>query len=700
MSKKLAEIAKQLGIEVSELKVKINELGFEVSSKARVIEDDVAELVLDELGEKAEEVPKNVAEEYDEMIAEEREREIVKSQRKKMAGKDQGKKSTSDTVKPVVATTVSKTLEITDSISVKEYSEKTGINAAKIIGELMKNGILANINQQLDFETVQIISDDMGIKLKRKRDAAEAEDFMSGDISNLLKEDDASVLVERPPVVCVMGHVDHGKTMLLDAIRDANVIEGESGGITQHIGAYQVEKKNRLITFLDTPGHEAFTSMRARGAKVTDIAILVVAATEGVKPQTIEAINHAKEAEVPIIVAINKMDLEGANPDKVKAELAEHGLQPEDWGGDTVMIPVSALKGDGISEILDMILLTADLLELKANPNREAVCSVVEAHLDPGLGPVATVLVNTGTLKIMNNVIVGNTYGRIKMMCDHTGKKLRTVGPSTPVKIAGLHLTPKSGDILQVVKDEKTARARAEEIGLLARENDFANLSGLGRVLSGIKSDKILRLVVKADTKGSLEAIKQSLDKIKDEEVAIRIIHGGVGSVTKSDVMMASASTGLILGFHVDYDSPHVKKVAEREVVEVKFYKVIYALLEEMKDLLSGLLDAEIVEIRLGRAQVKQVFLTKKKEMIVGCKVLSGKVKNKAKLRILRGKDEEGEDLVVGEGRVDSLRKVDDVVKEVNEGNECGIKFVGDISIEEGDIFEIYEEEERERSVA
>ena len=703
MSTKLADVAEQLGIEVKALKEKLNELGFDVSPRARVIEDDVAELVLDELGEGSDEssdtASDSVAEVYDEMIAQEREREIVKSQRKKMAGKTVSKKKPDD-VPVEVPSDTSKAFEIGDSISVKEFSEKTGINAAKIIGELMKNGILANINQQIDFETAQVVADDMGIKLKRMRGAAEVEDFMSGNIENLLQEDDSSDLTERPPVVCVMGHVDHGKTKLLDSIRDANVVEGESGGITQHIGAYQVEKKGRLITFLDTPGHEAFTSMRARGARVTDIAILVVAANEGVKPQTIEAINHAKEAGVPIIVAINKMDLPDSTPDKVKAELAEHGLQAEDWGGDTVMVPVSALKGEGIEDILDMVLLSADMLELKANPNREAVGTVVEAHLDTGLGPVATILVNTGTLKIMNNVIVGNTHGRIKMMCDYTGKKLRSAGPATPVQISGLNKTPKSGDILQVVKDEKTARVRAEEITMLSKEKDLAHLSGMGKVLSGMQSEKILKLVIKADTKGSLEAIKQSLAKIEDDEVAIRAIHGGVGAVTKSDVMMASASNGLVLGFHVDYDSPHVSKTAEREGVEVKFYTVIYNLIEDMMKLLNGLLDAEIVEVQLGRAQVKQVFLTKKKEMILGCKVLGGKAENKAKLRVLRGKDDDGEDLVVGEGIIESLRKVDDVVKEVNEGNDCGIKFIGDIEVQEGDLFLIYKEEEKQRSIS
>ncbi|MFA6992939.1 MAG: translation initiation factor IF-2, partial [Candidatus Gracilibacteria bacterium] len=647
------------------------------------------------------EAPTDVAEIYDEIIAKEREREIVKTQRKKTAGKDL--KKSLDSKEKVEKTSVvipGKAIEIPEYIPVKEFAEKTGIKIAKIIGELMKNGVLANINQQIDFDTAQIIADDMGIKIKRIRSAALASEFVAGDISNLLKEDDKSLLVERPPVVCVMGHVDHGKTKLLDSIRETNVAAGESGGITQHIGAYQVEKKGKLITFLDTPGHEAFTSMRARGAKVTDIAILVVAAEEGVKPQTVEAINHAKDAGVPIIVAMNKMDKPEAQPDKVKAELAEHGLQPEDWGGNTVIVPVSALSGDGIDNLLEMILLTAEMANLKANPNREAVCTVIEANLDPGLGPVATVLVNTGTLKLMDNVVIGNTYGRIKLMKDYKGNSLKVAPPSTPVLIAGLHKTPKSGDILQVVKDEKTAKRKAEEIFSLSEEKHKEKLSAMNQIISTVKSDKILKLIIKADTKGSLEAIKQSIAKIKNDEVAVKVIHGDVGSVTKSDIMMAAASKGFVVAFYSDFDSPYVEKTAEREGVEVRKYKIIYDLLNDIMKILSGLLEPEIIRTVLGRAEVRQIFLTKKKDMIVGCRVLKGKIISKSKLDVIRGKTEEKEDKVVGTGTVESLRKVDEVVKEVSEGAECGIKFVGNVALEEGDILEFYEESERKRTVS
>lgn len=726
---KIADLAEQLELSQKDLKEKITEFGFEVAPRARVIDDKTADEILkklkggasdekkvvkkagkkpavveqkieetDEFTRELEQKPEDIAEIYDEIIAEKQEREIVKSQRKKTAGKVTGREKKEEAAAHVVAV-IPDIVEIPDIISVKEFAEKSGIKIAKIIGELMKNGILANINQQIDFDTAQIIADDMGLKLKRIRTAAGAQEFMAGDISNLIKEDDPSALKERPPVVCVMGHVDHGKTKLLDAIRETNVVAGESGGITQHIGAYQVEKKGKLITFLDTPGHEAFTAMRARGAKVTDIAILVVAADEGMKPQTIEAMNHAKDANVPIIVALNKIDKPEANPDRVKGELSEHGLTPEEWGGKTVVVPVSAITKAGIDTLLDMILLTAEMMNLRANPDREAVGTVVEAHLDHNMGPVATVLINTGTLKLMDNVIVGSTYGRIKLMKDHNGKQVKSVGPSVPVRIAGLSETPKSGDILQVVKDEKTARDRADQIRLLNKKQTDEQLSASNQLISQVKAEKVLKIIIKADTKGSLEAIKQSIAKIRDEEVAVKIIHSGVGMITDSDVMMASASKGLVVAFHADFDSPNVARTAEREHVEVKKYKIIYDLLENIKKILSGLLEPEIVVVTLGRAQVKQIFLTKKKEMIIGCRVLSGKMEVKARLKVIRGRTATDEDNIVAKGMIDSLRKADETVHEIKEGNECGIKYVGELNVLEGDILEAYKEEKKDRFI-
>lgn len=714
---KLADLAKKLEITQKDLKAKLKELGFDVKAGAKTIEDDVAEKVIAEFKEKKggaqsssvkepkaeptnilDETDENpdVAEVYDEMIHQQMEKEIVKSQRKKTAGKDDKKKKPEENVPKEEVPELKKHgfVEVPDSISIKELAEKSGISVAKIIGELMKNGILANINQQIDFETILIISEDLGIKVKKKHSVASADEILERDIKNLLKEADESVLKRKPPVVVVMGHVDHGKTKLLDAIRSTHVVEGEAGGITQHIGAYQVEKKGRLITFLDTPGHEAFTEMRARGAKVTDIAILVVAADEGVKPQTIEAINHAKEAGVPIIVAINKIDKPTANIDKVKGELAEQGLQPDDWGGKTIMVPISALKKEGIDDLLDMIILTADMENLRANPDRAAVGTVVEAHIDNNFGPIATILVNTGTLRLGDSVVVGTTHGKVKVMFDSLGKKILEAPPAAPVRIAGLNKTPFSGDILQVMPDEKSARQKAEAIDLLSKQAKERKASSLNQLITTVKSDKMLKLILKADTKGSLEAIKGSLAKIKDEEVALKIIHSGVGNINESDVMMASASKGFVIGFHTDFDSPHVKTTADHEGVEVRRYKIIYELLDDVKKLLSGLLEPDIITIELGKAEVVQIFLTKKKEMIVGCKVIGGKITKDSKLRVLRK-----EEILSPDAQMISLQRGANATDTVNEGEECGIKYVGTLKLQPGDILEAYKLEKVQRGL-
>jgi len=694
MSQKIKDVADKLGLSTKELKEKLNKLGFEVKPNARTLEDDIAELIIVELGEESaeEEKPEGAAKVYEEIYDKELDREIIKKQRKKTAGKDSGKEKKKEEEKVEVIPKGS-VIEIPAVISVKEFAEKTNLNAAKIIGELMKNGILANINQQIDFDTASIVASDLGIKVKKIRDEASIEDLMTGNLEQLLKEDEKSDLKDRPPVISIMGHVDHGKTKILDYIRKANVVDTESGGITQHIGAYQVEKNGKKITFLDTPGHEAFTAMRARGAKATDIAILVVAADEGVKPQTIEAINHARDAGIPIIVAINKIDKENSNPEKVKAELAEHDLQPEDWGGKTIMAPVSAITGEGMDNLLDMILIVAEMEDLKANPNRGAVGTVVESHLDKNLGPVATVLINTGTLEIMNNVVIGSTHGRIKVMKDHNGKNMKKAIPSTPVLIAGLSEAPHSGDILQVVKDEKTARTQAQKIALL-KKNETAGGSVAKDIISQIISGKLktLKLVIKTDTKGSLEAILQALEKIKDEEVAIKVIHSGVGNVTEGDVIMASASAGVVIGFHVDVPA-QVDKTAERENVDILKYTIIYNLIEDITKLLAGLIEPEIVEVDLGKAEVKQIFFTSKKEMVIGCKVTNGKIQKGAKARLMR------EDEKIEEVEIAQLKRVKEAVDEIKADSECGIKLKGKHDILEGDILEVYKLEKKIRTL-
>lgn len=682
-----AKLASKLGFTDGELQKKVHEVGFDVEDE---YDDETAGLLLSELLGKTD---KNVEDIYEELSEVAKEKEIVKSQRKQKAGKiSKGpKKIVRESVGPKATQT-----EIPDHISVKELAEKTGIGAASLIGALMKNGILANINQIIDFDTAQIITDGSGVKLIRKRSEEVATDLFLGNLEKLLAEDDKSVLTQRPPVVSVMGHVDHGKTSLLDAIRDTNVVATESGGITQHIGAYQVVKNGRAITFLDTPGHEAFTAMRARGAKATDIAILVVAADDGVKPQTEEAINHAKEAGIPIIVAINKMDKPGANPDRVKAELAERGLQPEEWGGDTMMVPISALKRQGIDKVLECVLLVADILELKANTNRPGVATVIESHLDASFGPVATILINTGTLKVGDNVIVGKAMGKIKMMRDHTGKKLKILNPSDTAQIAGLSDTVQSGQILQVVKDEKTARQQIGQIREMYKDEAILR-SGMGmqEILNRIKegSLKLLKIIVKTDTIGSLEAIKQSLAKIKTEDIAIKIIHSGVGSITESDVMMAAASPGtLIVGFHTKA-SAHVLSLAERASIEVVVYSVIYELIEDLTKILSGMLKPESILVELGKFKVMKVFFTGKGEMVVGGKITEGIIQSSSKCRVWR------ETQQVGDGDITGLKLVNEDAKELSKGDECGVRYKGKIKLMEGDILEAWKIEKKMKTL-
>lgn len=699
MSIKLTELSGKTGLSLDALRTKLNELGVNLKPNARVIDENSAKkleeaLLNPSVTAEPEQIEKDTVKVYEEYIEKELDKEIIKSQRKMTAGKDTKSKKTFSA--QIQKTGLSSEVEIPDTITVKEFSEKTGLNPVKVIGELMKNGILANINQAIDFETATIIADDFGIKLKRKRTEATVEDISMGNLEMLLEEKDPRVLTPRPPVITIMGHVDHGKTKLLDAIRETDVVSTEAGGITQHIGAYQVEKNGRKITFVDTPGHEAFASMRARGAKITDIAILVVAADEGVKPQTVEALNHAREANVPIIVAINKIDKEDINIDRVKAQMAELGLQPEDWGGKTIMVPVSATTGQGIPLLLEMILLVADMENLKANPNRPAVATVIESHLDKNLGPVATLLINTGTLRIYDPVVIGDICGRIKIMKNYAGQLMQSAPPSMPVQIAGLDSTPQAGDMLQVVSSLDEARTKAEQIKLLRKSlKGCSSAAGLEQIMSAIQAGKLktLKAVLKADTLGSLEAIKQAIAQVKQDEVSVKLIHAAVGHVTESDVMMAAASKGIVVGFNTIV-STHVSQIAERNNVQIFTYQIIYKLLEDLKKILSGLLEPEIIPITLGRAEVKAIFLREKKYMIVGCRVQSGKLENKSLLRVFRGEKQ------IGDGLLVSLKKNTDQVHEINEGNECGVKFEGTVDIQEGDILESWKEERKTRVFA
>jgi translation initiation factor IF-2 len=570
-------------------------------------------------------------------------------------------------------------IEVPAIVSVKEFSEKMGIPIATLVSTLMKNGVMGTINTDIDFETWLLLSDELDINIKREESEHSIEEILEGDLQKLM-EDDPENLEGRPPVIVVMGHVDHGKTSILDYYRNSKVVDKESGGITQHIGAYQVEKKGKVITFLDTPGHEAFTSMRARGAKVTDITILVVAADEGIKEQTREAYSHAHEAGVPIIVAINKVDKEGANLDRVKGELMELGLVSEDYGGDTMMIPVSALTGEGMDNLLDSILLQSEIKELKANPNRFAIATVVESNLDKALGALATLVVNTGTLKVGDTIIAGSKVGKVRTMQDWSGKKIKSIGPSGAVQISGFVTVPSAGDIVQVVANEKIAKERAQKVRDLLGEREGHTGLGMSEIISRIHSGKmnLLKVVLKADTHGSIEAIRQMLAKIQNEEVGVKIIHAGVGNISESDVMMAAASQGVVFGFQVS-SSKQVSKIAERENVELQIYEVIYNLMDDIRKILTGMLTPEELEIESGAADIKAIFMSSKKKQIIGAKVTSGVIRKGAIAKIFRN------DELIYTTNISNLRSFEKNVSEVKVENECGIQLPQKFDLEEGD---------------
>ena len=568
------------------------------------------------------------------------------------------------------------------SISVKELAEVLGKKGSDLVMALMKKGQMLNINATLDFDTAAAIAEDYNVILEQE----EEKDILETVFAE--EEDDEKDLKERPPVVVVMGHVDHGKTSLLDAIRHSNVTKGEAGGITQHIGAYTVQIDGKPITFLDTPGHEAFTAMRMRGAQITDIAILVVAADDGVMPQTVEAINHAKAAGVEIIVAINKMDKPSANPDRVKQELVEYGLVAEDWGGQTICVPVSAVPKDGLDSLLEMIILVAEMKELKANPNKNARGAIVEAQLDKGRGPVATVLVQNGTLQVGDPIVAGAAYGKIRAMTDDKGRRVKKAGPSTPVEILGLSEVPSAGDSFYVAENDKQARQVAESIIAKNRENmikETPQKVSLDDLFSQIQSGnmKELNIVVKADVQGSVEAVRQSLERLSNEEVRVRIIHGGVGAITESDVMLASASNAIIIGFNVRPE-PAAKAFADEEKVDVRLYRVIYNAIEDITAAMKGLLDPVFEEQVLGHAEVRQLFKASGVGTIAGSYVKDGKFVRNCQVRIIR------DGIVVYEGDLESLKRFKDDVKEVAAGYECGLVFKKFNDVKEGDWIEAY----------
>ena len=588
--------------------------------------------------------------------------------------------------KPKVITEI----EIPETIAVGEFASMMGKTGAEVVKKLMMLGVMATLNQSIDFETAQLIGDEFGIKVNQEV-VLTKEDRLFMDIDETDKDED---LKPRPPVVVVMGHVDHGKTSLLDAIRHTSVISTEAGGITQHIGAYSVTLNDRIITFLDTPGHEAFTTMRARGAQVTDVAILVVAADDGVMPQTIEAINHAKAAGVTIIVAINKIDKEGANPDRVKQMLMEYDLVPEEWGGDTVCVEVSAKQKINIDGLLEMVLLVADMQELKANPNRAAIGTVIEAKVDKGRGPVATVLVQNGTLKVGDFIIAGTAVGHVRAMVNDKGRRVKVAAPSTPVEVVGLNEAPTGGDKMYVVDNEKLAREVALQRKQEMQENKFNQVVkvSLDNLFSQIDEGKMkeLDVIIKADVQGSVEAVRQSLEKLSNDEVRVRAIHGGVGAINESDVMLANASNAIIVGFNVRPDAGALS-AAEQQDVDIRLYSVIYQAIEEIEAAMKGMLDPEFKEVMLGYAEVRQTFKVSGVGTIAGCYVTQGVIRRNANIRIVRN------GIVVHDGKIDSLKRFKDDAREVSENFECGLGIENFNDVKEGDIIECYIMEEIER---
>ncbi len=611
-----------------------------------------------------------------------------KSQQYRKQGMRSGKRETeAEKLKRIAAERAKKTLtiKIPDEITVGELAEMLRRTAAEVIKEMFKLGTMATVNQVIDFDTAEIVATELGAKVEREVVVSIEERIIDDH------QDAEEDLLPRDPVVCVMGHVDHGKTSILDAIRNASVTATEAGGITQHIGAYRVDLDGQKITFLDTPGHAAFTSMRARGAMATDIAVLVVAADDGIMPQTIEAINHAKAAGVQIIVAINKMDKEGANPDRIKQQLTEHGLVPEEWGGEAICVPVSAKTHMGIDNLLESILLVAEMAELKANPNRAAKGVVIEARLDKGRGPIATLLVQNGTLNAGDIVVAGQSVGRVRVMSNERGQRIKQAGPSVPVEITGLDVTPNAGDTFDVASDEKLARELVEKKKHEAKQAEWnaQQKVTLDNLFSSLKEGELkqLNIIVKADVNGSVEAVKQNLEKLSNEEVKVSVIHGGVGAINESDVQLASISNAIIVGFNVRPDANAVS-LAERDNVEMRMYRVIYDCIEEIEAAMKGMLAPKFREIALGRIEVRTVMNLSSAGKIAGSYVLEGKVQRNALIRVVR------DGIVITEDSISSLRRFKDDVKEVQTGFECGIGLEKFNDIKEGDIFECFMMEE------
>ncbi|EKY22110.1 translation initiation factor IF-2 [Clostridium celatum DSM 1785] len=669
------ELAKELNVSSKDLiNLLMDEFSVEVKNHMSVIEDEDAALIKELLGDSAsDESKKSLVDEYEEELAESLNKGVRKKKKTKKELEREEVERNAEAACGVI--------EIGETITVKELCEKLGKPTNDVIKNLIFLGVMAGVNQEIDFATAEKLCEKYEVLVEKKEAETELEAFE--DENDVVEEN----LEKRPPIVTIMGHVDHGKTSLLDAIRHAKVTASEAGGITQHIGAYTVSLNGEKITFLDTPGHEAFTAMRARGAQVTDIVILVVAADDGIMPQTKEAINHCKAADVPMIVAINKIDRPGANIDRVKQELTEHGLVSEDWGGDTICVPVSAKTGENLESLLEMVLLTAEMQELVADPNRKAKGTVIEAKLDKGRGAVASLLIQNGTLNVGDSILVGSTYGRIRAMFDDRGKKIKSAGPSIPVEILGLSEVPAAGDRFVVCKDEKTARNMAElrKQKIKADSHQASHRVSLEDLYSQIQEGKVkeLAIVVKADVQGSVEAIRQSLEKLSTDDVKVRVIHGAVGAITETDVTLAAASNALIIGFNVRPDS-NATIAAEKENINLKTYRIIYDAIEDVKSAMIGMLDPEYKEVVNGKAEVRMTYKISNVGTIAGCYVLDGKIVRSSEVRVIR------DGIVIFESTLASLKRFKDDVKEVAKGYECGLSVEKFNDLKEGDIIESF----------
>jgi len=668
------QLAKRLGLPSRDLISVLKDLDITVKNHMSSIDDETAKTVTEILTGKKEDKKVDKTEDKKEgssgnmaeISAETKEKHSAKEKpaKKKQAGQ--------------------KELIVEGPQIVKDLAEEMNISPNALISKLISMGIMANINQEIDLDTIQVLADELGFNVEIKTPEPKEEDIVIFEEKIEVKSEN---LRPRPPVVTVLGHVDHGKTSLLDAVRKTKVMDQEAGGITQHIGAYQALINNEKIVFLDTPGHEAFTSMRARGAQVTDIAILVVAADDGIMPQTVEAINHVKAAGVPIIVAVNKLDKPDANPDKVKQQLTEYGLVPEEWGGDTICVPVSAKKHEGIEALLEMVLLVSEMAELNADPSIPARGTVVEAKLDKGRGPVATVLIQNGTLKAGDSLVCGHIYGKVRAMINDKGQQVKSATPSMPVEVLGFSEIPEAGDIFQIVTNDKKARQIAEKRAEKKREAELHKTRkvSLDDLYKHIKEGEVkeLNLIIKGDVQGSVEALKDSLLKIEDEEVGLQVIHSGVGAITESDVMLATASNAIIIGFNIRPE-PNARKMAELENVQIKMYRVIYEVIDEIKAAMTGLLDPKYEEVILGRAEVRQTFKVSRLGIIAGCYITDGKITRDSGVRVIR------DGTVVHEGTISSLKRFKEDVREVVQGYECGLMLEKFNDIKEEDILETF----------